>query len=266
MASQAVSQERGKRARSPSYPGIDLGEAIQRALQLYHAEGENAAPVETVLAHWGYRPNSGPGLVAIAALKKFGLLIDEGAGPDRKARLSDEALGILLDEREQSAVRLQAIQECALKPAIHAELWRKYNGRPPSDSTLKFELRRDRKFTDAGAAEFIRQFKSTIEYAKLTKDVKAPPREKQPDLGALGAATHPSTGVAAATPVGDRSAPGARLRRAIYLPISSVEWASLEASFPLSEEGWQQMMAVLEAMKPALVTRLEKTESKEGTD
>lgn len=39
----------------------------------------------------------------------------------------------------------------------------------------------------------------------------------------------------------------------IALPLAANEWASLRAPFPLSERKWKQMLAVLEAMKPALV-------------
>ena len=46
------------------------------------------------------------------------------------------------------------------------------------------------------------------------------------------------------------SAPGTRT---IQLPLSISEWATLEAGFPLSETKWNQMLAVLTAMKPALV-------------
>lgn len=43
------------------------------------------------------------------------------------------------------------------------------------------------------------------------------------------------------------------ITRTIQIPLSLTDWASLEAAFPLSEENWQQMIAVLNAMKPALV-------------
>lgn len=39
----------------------------------------------------------------------------------------------------------------------------------------------------------------------------------------------------------------------VQLPISPREWAKLEASFPMTESKWKQMLAVLTAMKPALV-------------
>ena len=42
-------------------------------------------------------------------------------------------------------------------------------------------------------------------------------------------------------------------QKSVQLPLSVSEWATLQAAFPLSEAAWKQMMAVLTAMKPALV-------------
>ena len=43
--------------------------------------------------------------------------------------------------------------------------------------------------------------------------------------------------------------------RVVQLPISQSEWAALQAPFPLTEEKWEQMLDVLNAMKPALVSK-----------
>ena len=91
------------------YPGIDLKLALQRSHALYQVERNHAAPVETILAHWGYKANSGKGLVILAALKKFGLLLDEGSGKGRKARLSEDAIKIVLDTRPETGDRYKAM-------------------------------------------------------------------------------------------------------------------------------------------------------------
>lgn len=41
--------------------------------------------------------------------------------------------------------------------------------------------------------------------------------------------------------------------RDVQLPLSADSWAVLRAPFPLDERAWEQMMTVLNAMKPALV-------------
>lgn len=40
----------------------------------------------------------------------------------------------------------------------------------------------------------------------------------------------------------------------IQLPYSSDAWATLTAPFPLDQAAWDQMIAVLQAMKPGLVS------------
>ena len=156
-----------KASRSPSYPGISLEEALARARVLYGKEKEYAAPIDTILDHWEYKPKSGPGLVCLAALKKFGLLTDEGSGSDRQGKLTGFALDIILDDREDGKEREKRIREAGLLPEIHKQLLEKYNGELPSDQTLRYHLMRNKGFTENGAIEFIREFKQTIKFAKL---------------------------------------------------------------------------------------------------
>ena len=91
--------------RSPNYPGINLEAALEKARILREREGKHYAPIETVLKHWGYVPKSSGGLVALSALKKFGLIDDQGKGEKRQVKLSDLELKILLDDREESKER-----------------------------------------------------------------------------------------------------------------------------------------------------------------
>jgi hypothetical protein len=41
--------------------------------------------------------------------------------------------------------------------------------------------------------------------------------------------------------------------RPLHVPVAPGEYVTIWADFPLTEEKWQQMFAVLSAMKPALV-------------
>lgn len=46
--------------------------------------------------------------------------------------------------------------------------------------------------------------------------------------------------------------PGYQLRE-IWIPIESERWVSMRGFFPMTEAAWNQMLVVLNAMKPALV-------------
>lgn len=231
-----------KKGRSPSYPGVDLEQAIERARTLYQAERRNRVPVQTALHDWGYKSLTGVGAVVLAALKKFGLLEDEGSGDARHVRLTDLAMRILQDGRESSAERDAAIREAALTPSIHRQLWDEYGGELPSDDNLRFKLLRERAFTESGVADFIPEFRRTIAFANLNRSDKLPEQDQ----------------IERNEP---RSSPGGRpvvvsqtgQAYTVQLPISPAEWARLEAPFPLTEAKWRQMLKVLDAMKPALV-------------
>ena len=157
-----------KRGRSPEYPGLNLEQALDQAKVLQNKERKNAAPINAILKHWNYAPKSGLGLRAIAALERFGLITSEGHGDNRKARISEDAFNILIDERPNSEDRVRLLQSAALKPTAHIEMWQAYGPDLPSDETIIIDLR-NRNYTEAGAADFLDEYKSTLAFAKLDK-------------------------------------------------------------------------------------------------
>jgi len=165
---EAPKPPKAPRLRSPAYPGIDLEAAIKRAQEFYDRERRNSANAEIAVLHRGYKPTSGGGFVVIAALKAFGLISDSGSGKGRKIQLTDLALRILLDRRPDSAERAEAIKQAALMPKIHASLWNKYREDIPSDENLRHELVFERKFNENSVGDFIKEFRDTIKFAKLS--------------------------------------------------------------------------------------------------
>lgn len=239
-----------KRARSPNYPGIDLESAVLRADTLYREERTLAASVSTILKHWGYdSPKSGLGSVSLAALKQFGLLVDEGTGPSREARLSSLALRIVQDKRPNSAERQQALREAALMPKIHQELWNFYERSLPSDANLQFHLVNKKRFSERGAQQFIKQFKKTLAYADVTPDNLSLPEEDNPTQ--QGKETMPTAPTetteftpSTTTDLGIQS---------LTIPLSPEERATFSLPRRMSKAAWEHMVAVLEAMKPGIV-------------
>ncbi len=159
--------KKSPRLRSPAYPGINLETAIKKAKEFYSQERRSSANVKVAVQNWGFKPTSGGGYVVIAALKSFGLITEQGSGDSRTIQLSDLALRILLDERIDSPDREAAIKKAALSPKIHAQLWGKYGANNPSDGNLRHYLLFDLKFNENTVDDFIREYKDTIEFAKL---------------------------------------------------------------------------------------------------
>lgn len=241
-------EHKKKRDRSPGYPGIDLEEAISKASTLYRQESKHAAPVEVILQHWGYTSKkSSGGLVALAALKKFGLLMDEGTGKGRQARISEDAFHILVDDVPNSPERLRLIQKAALTPSIHQELWDQYAGNLPSDSTLKVQLR-NRGFTERAATAFIEEFHHTISFAKLSASgamswhTEETPKEDNSRIPPLAKVTQNAIPTV----------------RSFDIPLYGHEVASIKVPYPLSEDDWKQLEETLKLWKPTLVRKTAK--------
>jgi len=244
------------KSRSPSYPGIDLATALDRARTVYEREGRQAAPVDALYGDWGLKPRSGAGGVVLAALKKFGLLADDGSGMTRRGRLTELALTILLGEAGSGA-RDAAIQRAALLPGIHHEVWEKHDRGLPSDARLRLWLIRDRGFTPGGSDEFIGQMKRTFVFAGIMPSDRVESGGSSPAMEDPGVMSEPSSrrlpsGARSVEPV-LRPADRPPATRSILLPLG-VGWATLEAPFPLSEETWALMISELTAMKPGLVS------------
>ncbi len=239
--------DKKKKARSPSYPGINLETALRRARQMYEKENRQFASVSTILEDWGYQPKSGGGLVVLAALLKFGLLVDEGSGDTRRARLSDEALRILLDEREESEERLALVKEAAMKPPIHEELWTRYQGALPSDANLRHFLIFEKGFTETAAKEFIQEFRETVAFAELDASAILSPSKGDSGLQARAGYVPPAPSNAPPAPM--------MTMTTIQLPIAGPrdQWPALVLPKRLDEASWNQMLAVLTAMKVGIV-------------
>lgn len=285
--SETVGQPRRapKKGRSPSYPAIDLEAAIGRAEAVYRHEKMHPAPIGAIVGHWGYKSHtSGVASVQYAALKKFGLLDEEGSRDHRQGRLTDLAFAILHNPNADE--RLAAIQRAALMPPIHREMWEQYGASLPSDATLRYRLVTERGFTEAGADDFVRQYKSTIAFAMPEGSTVDEDEDQIPtmpsddeDMGFVPARhsfagsqphTPTSPGAAGSNPrrlqttdiwysEGERvlvpaPEPPVTARTSRHaIPLIGGKQVVLEGEFPLTEEAWDGFMNILQAFKPGLV-------------
>jgi hypothetical protein len=234
--SQPVKKHKG---RSPSYPGISLDAAIEKAQVVYQQQNKHFGPVAAINAAWGYAPKSGPGTVALAALKKFDLLEDEGVAAQRKARLTELARLILLKPAGEE--RQQAIREAALRPPIHAELWEKYGGNLPADDNLRYELVGERGFTESGATEFLAEFRRTIEFAQLDNSVTVTSMGRSATLQPAAAKwTAQSLSTGAGPP-------------ALQIPLARGGVVTLSASRLVTDAEWAKVEGFVTGSKDAFV-------------
>ena len=250
------------KGRSPSYPAITLETAIGRAKELYDLERQHWTAVATIIRHWGYTSLNGPASLTLAALKKFGLVEDEGTGAGRTARITELAVNILGNPDPEK--RLSAIRTAALNPAIHRELWDEYHATNlPSSESLHWKLTQDRGFTETGANEFIPEFEQTIAFAQLSFGGTVQTQVEVPDEEKVGDQANDEQ--TESEKVGRRQRRSGRQRVSTQgvtyaVPVAMGEDVTIEGRFPLTEQEWGQFMAVLTAMKPALVGEKTKPE------
>jgi hypothetical protein len=248
--------------RSPSHPSLSLEEAIQQARVFYTKENFTRAAPEVALSHWDYGAKSSSGLRTLAALLHYGLLSEQGVGKDRRVWLSERAKSILLIPDESDPDRIQAIREAAVSPKIYKTLWDKWGPNLPSDSNMEYELVRHYDFNPGSVPGFIKDFKATIDFAKLAESDRLSPGEGEGqrtkhagENGIRRDPPPPDTRTGGTMPDIQRTD-----AKPLDLPIPLIGGgqATLRVPIPLSEENYQHLTTMLTSMlggmKPAIVT------------
>ena len=166
-ANEKTSEEKsskGTKHRSPGYPYIDLGDALERIGMIYQRDRRAFTSFDAILEHLGYsaKKRSGTTGRVVAALRQYGLL-DEKSGQFRVSDLGFKILNL----PEDSPERAKLIKEAALKPPMFRKVGAYYEGEIPSDAALKSHLVLNEKFNPDSVDQFIRSFRETIAIANL---------------------------------------------------------------------------------------------------
>lgn len=138
-------------------------------------------------------------------------------------------------------------------PKIHRKLWDHYEGNLPSDPTIRSFLIRKLEFNDSTVGKFIKEFRSTIAFANLTKadtlkgekgdGHQEPHKKAQPTL-------------ADSFPSFDGATPGqATAMRDLPITLPSLNIAILRLPARMSELDFTTLVSSLNAWKPALVSK-----------
>ena len=224
------------KTRSPNYPSVGLGGAIESARRFYSkAQRATLHPEEAVKA-MGYEVASGAARTRLSALRKYGLLTDAPNG----VRLSDDAISILVLP-EADPERQAIINRLALLPDLFAELAQEFRNTEPS--LVAAHLQRAKRFSQAGAKQAADAFRDTMALVR--------------DSGAgYSALERESSETRPLMTLSDRvMGPPPESFVPVRIPLAANVWATLQAPFPLTEAAWTQMLAVLQAMKPGLVAK-----------
>jgi hypothetical protein len=198
--------------RSPNYPAIGLGNAIEMAGRLWEKEKKTAVNAATAAIAIGYKGLSGPSRTALAAMKKFGLLEEDKSG----YRVSPLALRIIHPASDDE--RLRAMREAGSKPELFRQLL-KTHAQASTDALRSYLITR-LDFSETGAKALIDAFKDTISIAKLDD-----PEYSVPDGSEDGQSMDNGLQVGKGEV---RSAIGTKALRTFSWPLSSETTARLE--------------------------------------
>ncbi|HEY4146647.1 hypothetical protein [Pinirhizobacter sp.] len=184
-------------SRGPSFPYIDLEEAVGRVRKFFKSEGRAPVPVSSAVKTWGYSEKSSGGRQTVATLVHYGLLKDEGLGESRRVSVSQLALDILLHD-EQSKDWIAALRKAALTPKLFDELATKYAAVGlPSDHTLRHYLVSQRDLSSGAADSVVKNLRASLAFARIESSgkietevgVKTPSAEelveRNPEVGDL---------------------------------------------------------------------------------
>lgn len=229
-----------RKTRSPNYPAIGLEEAIQRLKTIYDKQQRYPATREVLAQLLGYKGLNGASATVVSALSKYGLL--EGYG--ETLRVSELGQDLAL-HRKGDPEYTEGIRAAALMPAFFQEMRDQYPTGLPHDHSLRAALTK-RGFNPKSIDSAVRGYRDTMEFV-----------EAEAGGSPLGAAERQHVGGERLPQMKDAGTPRDQdpppEQRAVAIPLSPTEWVTLYASFPLTDASWNQMIAVLEAMKPGLV-------------
>lgn len=160
----AMAEDKKPRHRSPNYPAVGLRAAALLVKNLWEQDGKAGAPPEIAAVHIGFAKPHGQAMSTLAALKKFGLVVESNGRlvPSQRAieivNLPDD------DPRRQKALR-----DAVVAPDLYMELIKDHQstGWPKAD-VLERELVTYKKFNPNAVKGFVADLLDSLEFAGVT--------------------------------------------------------------------------------------------------
>jgi hypothetical protein len=240
-----------KNRRSRSDPSISLREAVEKISILYEKESRNDITFSLAMKHLGYKPKSGPGIVLIADMRKYGLLEYKGAGPNKMVVVSGIAESIL---HPGSPTKSLDLQKAALMPLIHADLWE--NHRRSTDENISYYLTTKRNYSEKAAKALIKRYRETIDFAGLSKDIKS---EVVPKVSEEVTSNGEGEMTARVQPAETDAKPSAYT---LYASLGINKQATAILPTPMTMEKWERIKAIFDAQIKLILEETDQKESK----
>lgn len=142
------------RLRSPNFPAIPLGQAIDFTEKIFSRDRINAIEKTDAAKHMGYSGLTGRTLKLLGALSQYGLLDKVSKG---KVRVSKTAVSILHGIGEGE--RHQALAIAGRSPALFQRIRNAFEEEPSERSITSFLMQEG--FTDSAIAPVLKSYRET---------------------------------------------------------------------------------------------------------
>lgn len=156
--------QKKSRLRSPNFPYLSLGPAIDKLAIIYSKDKLAATSADVILSHLGYKQAHGSSRRVLSALRQYGLLEEKSEGLFKVSNVGYEILHTPEDSPRQHIL----LKDAALQPYYFRRVLEEYKGDLPSDATLKSYLVLRESFNPDGADQFVRTLRETVEFANIT--------------------------------------------------------------------------------------------------
>ena len=146
-------------SRSPNYPQLSVGPAIDRAKKIYEKEYTHSMPAQVAVEALGYKSLSGTAKGVLSTLRKYGLVTFDGKDG---YKVSDDTVAIA-ELPSEDPERIAAVRRVALRPAAYKQLGDKYGSTLPSEGAIRHFLIQSGYQSD-GANLLIKVYKETLDF------------------------------------------------------------------------------------------------------
>jgi hypothetical protein len=161
-----MAEAKSKRDRSPAFPQVPLGEAVDRLIAFEKKFTRHPAPFDKAGSAWGLKQVGD----ILASLRYYGLIEYTGEGDLRQVVITEDGRNLI--RAQQPSVKQQFLQKAALRPKEIAKFWPTWGADRPPDDVCLDELIMRNGFSRRGAPLFLHSYDAAIVAAGLASSGK----------------------------------------------------------------------------------------------
>lgn len=244
------------RHRSPAYPAFGLQTAVAKLQAVHQAIKRSAASTDAIKRALGYNTKTSHAVRALSGLIQFGLLEEEAGATERRLKLSEAGLNIVL-RRDSDPVRMGLVRDAALKPTVYGQLAGIWTAGSSGEDALSGFLLIERNFNPTVVPRIVRDFKATYQYAGLADAPGGAPGVEE-QAGTVPAVAPKPTKVIdhpTSIEITEEAAHGTIETRSYHMPLQNGRQAVLQMPADISADEIDLVARYLALMKDVIAIK-----------